>query len=93
MNKNKFRKIRKNKKAQETLATDILITVSIVLIITISLFVVNMLVGEKKEEKINEIKEFISLKTGIHSSGFKVEYIDCIPKNSSGKTIYSRLDK
>ena len=46
-----------------------------------------------KEEKINEIKEFISLKTGIHSSGFKVEYIDCIPKNSSGKTIYSRLDK
>ncbi|MBT4541009.1 hypothetical protein HOC35_05840 [Candidatus Woesearchaeota archaeon] len=53
MNKNKFRKIRKNKKAQETLATDILITVSIVLIITISLFVVNMLVGEKKEEKIN----------------------------------------
>jgi long-chain acyl-CoA synthetase len=41
--------------------------------------------------RIDEVRSFISSKTGIHHSAFSVRFIDTIPKNSSGKTIYSRL--
>jgi len=43
------------------------------------------------EDRIDEIKKFISSKIGIHHSAFTVRYVDQILKNSSGKTIYSSL--
>jgi long-chain acyl-CoA synthetase len=41
--------------------------------------------------RIDEIRNYVSSKTGIHHSAFVIKYIDKIPKNSSGKTIYSKL--
>ena len=38
-----------------------------------------------------EIRKFISLKLGLHQSIFTINFIDEIPKNTSGKTIYSKL--
>jgi acyl-coenzyme A synthetase/AMP-(fatty) acid ligase len=46
-------------------------------------------ITEKGRE--NEIKQFISAKTNINFSAFEVRYIASIPKNSSGKIIYSDL--
>ena len=37
------------------------------------------------------VKTFISKKTGINGRAFEIRIIDKIPKNSSGKTIYSQL--
>lgn len=47
-------------------------------------------VGEKD---IGEIKQFLSEKMGIHPTAFTVKYIQEIPKNASGKTIYRELEK
>jgi long-chain acyl-CoA synthetase len=44
------------------------------------------------KNRIDEIKKFISSKIGLHHSTFTIRYIDEIPKNSSGKTIYSDLN-
>ncbi len=38
-----------------------------------------------------EIRQYISAKTGIHFKSFDVRWIDSIPKTSSGKTIYAGL--
>lgn len=38
-----------------------------------------------------EIREYLALKTGINIRGFSIRYIDKIPKNTSGKTIYANL--
>jgi long-chain acyl-CoA synthetase len=43
-------------------------------------------------ELIATVENYISVKTGINYRGFKVIYIDAIPKNSSGKTLYTELD-
>jgi len=43
-------------------------------------------------EKQNEVIQYISSKTGIHLQAFSVKHIERIPKNSSGKTIYSELN-
>ena len=43
------------------------------------------------ESRSEEVRDFISIKTGIHHSAFSIRIIDKIPKNSSGKTIYSGL--
>ncbi|GAB6267505.1 MAG: AMP-binding protein [Smithella sp.] len=40
----------------------------------------------------DEARKFISMKTGINQSAFVVKQIDSIPRNSSGKIIYSKLD-
>ena len=40
----------------------------------------------------DKVKKFISSKTGIHANGFEVRYIDEIPKNSSGKIAYAKLE-
>ena len=40
---------------------------------------------------MQDIKQFISSKTGINSNAFEIKCIDEIPKNSSGKTMYSKL--
>lgn len=43
------------------------------------------------QDRNDEIISFISHKIGIHPLAFRVIAIDKIPKNSSGKTIYSEL--
>jgi long-chain acyl-CoA synthetase len=43
------------------------------------------------ESLTDEVRSFISSKTGIHHSAFSIKYINSIPKNTSGKTIYSKL--
>ena len=43
------------------------------------------------EKMKNEIKRYITTKTGINSRAFEFRVIENIPKNSSGKTIYSKL--
>lgn len=40
----------------------------------------------------DEVKRYISTKMGINHTGFNVIYIQEIPKNSSGKTMYAKLD-
>jgi len=40
---------------------------------------------------IDKVKAFVSSKIGIHFTGFKVKYIDEIPKSSSGKVNYIGL--
>lgn len=39
----------------------------------------------------SKVKEYLSKKTGINMKAFSVKQIDKIPKNLSGKTIYSNL--
>lgn len=41
--------------------------------------------------RTDEVRVFISTKMGIHHSAFIIKHIESIPKNSSGKTIYSNL--
>ena len=43
-------------------------------------------------EIINDVRKFVSEKTGIHSSAFDVKLIDSIPKNEAGKTLYTALE-
>jgi long-chain acyl-CoA synthetase len=43
------------------------------------------------KSRSDEVRNFISVKTGIHHSAFSIRIIEKIPKNSSGKTIYSGL--
>lgn len=38
-----------------------------------------------------DISSFVSHKLGLHNSAFEVKYIDKIPKNEAGKTLYSSL--
>lgn len=44
-----------------------------------------------QEEKINEIKQYISIKIGIHHSAISVFFISEFPRNESGKILYSKL--
>ena len=46
--------------------------------------------SEKNREK--EIIDYISKKLGIHHSAFVIKFISEIPKSSSGKTLYSKLN-
>lgn len=43
--------------------------------------------------KIALVKQFITEKTGINHTAFKVRYIEAIPKNGAGKTLYNNLEK
>lgn len=40
-----------------------------------------------------EVKKYMSEKTGLNQSAFHVTVIDQIPKNEAGKTLYSRLEE
>jgi len=51
-----------------------------------------MLIYITEVERLEEVRKYISTKTGINHSAFVVKHIDVIPKNSSGKTIYSKLE-
>ncbi|MDE6852379.1 MAG: AMP-binding protein [Lachnospiraceae bacterium] len=44
-----------------------------------------------QKEGWNEIIEYISQQTGLHSSAFAVVYIEEIPRNEAGKILYSAL--
>ena len=43
------------------------------------------------ESRTKEVHNFISKKMSIHPSAFSIRIIESIPKNSSGKTLYSNL--
>lgn len=43
------------------------------------------------EDHIEEVKEYISRKTGLNFIAFTVVYLEFIPKNDSGKVLYSKL--
>jgi len=43
-------------------------------------------------EQKNYIKKYISQKTGIHTRGFEMIVVDEIPRNETGKILYSELD-
>jgi long-chain acyl-CoA synthetase len=50
-----------------------------------------MIIYASDDANIDDIKTYISSRTGINPNGFEVRLIDRIPKNSSGKTIYAEL--
>lgn len=43
--------------------------------------------------RIDDVKKFLSEKTGLNHLAFKVKYIPSIPKNDSGKILYSALEE
>lgn len=43
------------------------------------------------ENRLSEIRNYISAKTGIHHTAFSVKYCEKIPRNTAGKTIHSKL--
>ncbi len=45
------------------------------------------------EAKIKEVKTFVAEKSHINHSAFNVQYIEAVPKNESGKTVYTGLEK
>ena len=50
-----------------------------------------MIIYITEESRKEEVKLYISAKTGINFIAFEVRTIEAIPKNTSGKTIYSSL--
>tara|TARA_S200000501_G_scaffold163003_1_gene153633 strand:+ start:4789 stop:6186 length:1398 start_codon:yes stop_codon:yes gene_type:complete len=50
-----------------------------------------MVIYIEEKKRIEDVKEFISAQLRINSLAFIVKYIDQIPKNSSGKTLYKNL--
>ncbi len=50
-----------------------------------------MIVVITDKEVIGKVEAFLSTVLRIHKSAIKVEYIQKIPKNESGKTIYARI--
>ena len=51
-----------------------------------------MVIYINERNRLDEIKKYVSTKIGINHSAFIVKEIDEIPKNSSGKTLYSKLE-
>ena len=45
------------------------------------------------ETKQDEVKSFISMKTGLNPAAFRTVVIDGIPRNDSGKILYKELEK
>ena len=43
------------------------------------------------EGRENEIRTFVSEKTGLHLSAFAVYLVSQIPKNDAGKVLYEEL--
>lgn len=50
-----------------------------------------MIIYIPRANNVDDVKLYISNKTGINKTAFEVRCIDAIPKNTSGKTIYSEL--
>lgn len=51
----------------------------------------NLVIYITDSSKESEVKEYLSKKTGINMIGFSIRCVESIPKNTSGKTIYSIL--
>lgn len=51
-----------------------------------------MVIYINERNRLDEIKKYVSTKIGINHNAFTVKEIDEIPKNSSGKTLYSKLE-
>lgn len=45
------------------------------------------------ELKADDVKNFIVQKTGLNQMAFKIVFVDEIPKNEAGKTLYQRLER
>ena len=45
------------------------------------------------EKFLKDVTPFLSEKLNLHPSAFELKFIEEIPKNSSGKIIYSDLEK
>lgn len=52
-----------------------------------------MIIYITKEFQEETVKKYVSKKTGLHFSAFKINYISEIPKNEAGKTLYVKLDE
>lgn len=52
----------------------------------------HMIIYITDKNKLTEVKNYISIVTGINQNAFSVRYCKKIPKNFIGKTIYSKLD-
>ncbi len=51
----------------------------------------NLIIYITDRSKESEVREYLARKTGINIKAFSIKHIDKIPKNTSGKTIYSNL--
>jgi len=50
-----------------------------------------LIIYTTQEDLLNELKDMISAKIGIHHSAINVKYIPDFPRNDAGKIIYSKL--
>lgn len=53
----------------------------------------NMYIFITNEKKSNDVKKFISDKTGLNQVAFKLKIVNEVPKNESGKTLYIKLEE
>ena len=51
-----------------------------------------MIIHLTDQSRTDEIKKYLSVKTGIHPSAFFIKYRAEIPRNPAGKTDYSKLE-
>ena len=49
--------------------------------------------NECSDAELDNVKKYISLKTGLNPSAFKTAFISEIPKSDSGKTLYNKLEE
>lgn len=52
-----------------------------------------MYIFVNNEALLDKVREYISLKIQINASGIKTKYIESIPKNDAGKTLYKELEQ
>lgn len=45
------------------------------------------------EGRLTQMRAWLSEKTGLNANGFATRYLETIPKNDSGKTLYRELEK
>ena len=50
-------------------------------------------ITDESKELQEKIRHFLAEKTGLHPSAFTVKYIEQIPKNEAGKTLYRKLEE
>lgn len=50
-------------------------------------------INSKSEKLHADVKRFLAEKTGLNSAAFTVKYIEKIPKNEAGKTLYTKLEE
>ncbi len=53
----------------------------------------SMVIFITEGSKADEIRSFVSLKTGLNQAAFRTAVIDHLPKNESGKILYKELEK